>query len=231
MLYSTSVILPFSPFFLAAGFGWSGIGFTFISSTGRRAIGLGEGRAGRNDPLFRRHGAGVSSPCLDAAGVDVLFRFASRDDRPSRQLPVRPPGSCACSFGLGVPTTTSLASGSCCSFSATSSSSALQVLSTRHGFLTFGYSHSFTLVACGGGGGGGGGFSTVTDARSRSRQATRVGTSCADTDVPDAAPVVLSVAVFPLPEILPPLAVHPPTVTGTLSGLVQEQVIVAVPPA
>jgi hypothetical protein len=44
---------------------------------------------------------------------------------------------------------------------------------------------------------------------------------------PEEAPLVLSVPVLPLPEMLPPLAVHPPTVTGTLSGLVQEQVMVA----
>jgi len=36
------------------------------------------------------------------------------------------------------------------------------VLSTRQGFLRLGYSHSFTLLACGGGGGGGGGLLTVT---------------------------------------------------------------------
>jgi hypothetical protein len=45
--------------------------------------------------------------------------------------------------------------------------------------------------------------------------------------VPAGAPVVLRVAEFPLPERLPPLAVQPPTVTGTLSGLVQVQVMVA----
>jgi hypothetical protein len=48
---------------------------------------------------------------------------------------------------------------------------------------------------------------------------------------PEAAPVVLRVAVLPLPDMLPPLAVHPPTVTGTLSGLVQVHVIVDVAPA
>ena len=48
---------------------------------------------------------------------------------------------------------------------------------------------------------------------------------------PDEAPVVVRVAEFPLPEMLPPLAVHPPTVTGTLSGLVQVQVMVAEVPA
>jgi hypothetical protein len=37
--------------------------------------------------------------------------------------------------------------------------------------------------------------------------------------------------VLPLPEMLPRLAVQPPTVTGTLSGLVHAQVIVEFPPA
>jgi hypothetical protein len=49
--------------------------------------------------------------------------------------------------------------------------------------------------------------------------------------VPGEAPLVLKVAEFPLPEMLPPVAFHPPTVTGTLSGLVQVQVTVTVPPA
>jgi hypothetical protein len=48
---------------------------------------------------------------------------------------------------------------------------------------------------------------------------------------PDEAPVVFRVAEFPLPEILPPLEVHPPTVTGTLSGLVQAQVMMDEVPA
>ena len=39
------------------------------------------------------------------------------------------------------------------------------------------------------------------------------------------------VAVLPLPETLPLLAVQPLTVTGTLSGLVQVQVMVELPPA
>ena len=48
---------------------------------------------------------------------------------------------------------------------------------------------------------------------------------------PDKAPVVFRVAEFPMPEMLPPLEVHPPTVTGTLSGLVQLQVMVDGVPA
>jgi hypothetical protein len=48
---------------------------------------------------------------------------------------------------------------------------------------------------------------------------------------PEAAPAVLRVAEFPFPERLPPLAFHPLIVTGTLSGLVQEQLIVDEVPA
>ncbi len=48
---------------------------------------------------------------------------------------------------------------------------------------------------------------------------------------PDAAPVVVSVAEFPLPAMLPALEVQPPTVTVALSGLVQEHVIVEGVPA
>jgi len=49
--------------------------------------------------------------------------------------------------------------------------------------------------------------------------------------VPADAPVVSRVAVLPLPETVPPLAVQPLTFTGTLSGLVQVQVMVELPPA
>ena len=48
---------------------------------------------------------------------------------------------------------------------------------------------------------------------------------------PAGAPVVFSVPVLPSPEIVPPLAVQLLTVTGTLSGLVQVQVMVAGVPA
>jgi hypothetical protein len=86
------------------------------------------------------------------------------------------------------------------------------------------------LVACGGGGGGGGGFSTVTELvveAVKPRESVQVALMVIG---PEEAPVVERVAEFPLPEILPPLAVHPPTVTGTLSGLVQLQLMVAEPP-
>ena len=42
---------------------------------------------------------------------------------------------------------------------------------------------------------------------------------------------MLSDAVDPLPETLPPVEVQLLTVTGTLSGLVQVQVMVELPPA
>src|SRR5258706_15199494 len=87
----------------------------------------------------------------------------------------------------------------------------------------FGYWHSFNLLACGGGGGG---FSTVTELvveAVRPRESVQVALIVMG---PAEAPVVFSVAAVPLPEMLPPLAGHPPTVTGTLSGLVQARLIV-----
>src|SRR6202795_2305671 len=63
------------------------------------------------------------------------------------------------SVGSALPTMTSLLSGFCCRFLATSSKMALQVLSTRQGFFSLGKSHWLSLDAFGGGGGG---FSTVT---------------------------------------------------------------------
>jgi hypothetical protein len=105
---------------------------------------------------------------------------------------------------------------------------ALQVLSTRHGFTLLGNSHSLSLLASGGGGGG---FSTVTWAEFeavRPRESVQVALAVI---VPEGAPVVLRVAVPPSPEMVPPLAVQPLTVTGTLSGLVQVQVSVEGVPA
>ena len=118
---------------------------------------------------------------------------------------------------------TSLASGSCCSRAATSSSTALQVLSTRQGLTLLGNSHSLSLLACGGGGGG---TSTVTwlePVAVRPRESVQVALTVIG---PAGAPVVLSVAVPPSPETLPPVADQPPIVTGTLSGVVQVQVTV-----
>jgi hypothetical protein len=91
-----------------------------------------------------------------------------------------------------------------------------------------GYAHSFTLLACGGGGGG---FSTVTKLvveAVKPRESVQVAPIVMG---PDEAPVVFRVAEFPLPEMLPPLEVHPPIVTGTLSGLVQVQLMVDEVPA
>jgi len=88
-------------------------------------------------------------------------------------------------------------------------------------------SHSLSLLACGGGGGG---TSTVTwlEAEAVSpRESVQVALTVIG---PADAPVVFNVPVFPLPETLPPVAVHPPTVTGTLSGLVQVQEIVLLAP-
>jgi hypothetical protein len=87
------------------------------------------------------------------------------------------------------------------------------------------------LLACGGGGGGGGGFFTdaeVDVAVFKPRESVQVALTVM---VPGDAPVVLRVAELPLPEMLPPLALHPATVTGTPSGLVQVQVTVTGVPA
>jgi chorismate mutase len=48
---------------------------------------------------------------------------------------------------------------------------------------------------------------------------------------PADAPAVFNVAELPSPETVPLLAVQPLTVTGTLSGLVQVQVMLELPPA
>jgi hypothetical protein len=102
-------------------------------------------------------------------------------------------------------------------------------LSTRHGLLTLGYAHSFTLVACGGGGGGGFSIVTVLEVEAdKPRESVQMAPIVMG---PEEAPAVFRVAEFPLPEILPPLEVHPPTVTGTLSGLVQTQLMVEDVPA
>ena len=72
-----------------------------------------------------------------------------------------------------------------------------------------------------------GGFSTVTELvvePVNPRESVQVALMVMG---PGDAPLVFNVAEFPLPEILPPLEVHPPTVTGTLSGLVQVQLMVA----
>ena len=96
----------------------------------------------------------------------------------------------------------------CCRFLATSSSLPLHSLSTRHGFLILAMlakSHSVSLLACGGGGGGG--FSTVTcvvPCEVRPRESLQVAFTVM---VPAEAPVVFRVALGPLPEMVPPVAV------------------------
>jgi hypothetical protein len=97
--------------------------------------------------------------------------------------------------------------------------------------LTLGYSHSFSLLACGGGGGGGGGLLTVTVLvleAVKPRESVQVALIVIG---PGEAPVVFRVPELPLPEMLPPVEVQLPTVTVALSGLVHVQVIVADPPA
>jgi len=76
-------------------------------------------------------------------------------------------------------------------------------------------------------GGGGGGFSTMTceeEFAVKPRESVQVAFTVIG---PGDAPEVFRVATLPLPETLPPLALQPETVTGTPSGLVQLQVIVA----
>ncbi|MGA8488840.1 MAG: hypothetical protein WB711_00375, partial [Terriglobales bacterium] len=92
----------------------------------------------------------------------------------------------------------------------------------------FAKSQSVSLLACGGGGGG---FSTVTCVEA-GVLSPRESVQVADTVTgPGDAPVVLRVAVLPLPEMVPLVAAQLATVTGTLSGLVHVQVMLELPPA
>src|SRR5438128_682226 len=132
------------------------------------------------------------------------------------------------SAGSWLPTITSLESGSCCKRWATSSSTALQVLSTRHGFFSLGKSQELSLLACGGGGGG----TSMVTVEEAGVFKLRVSVQVALIVMgPAGAPFVFKVAVFPLPEIVPPLAVQLLTFTSTLSALLHSQVIVAGVPA
>src|SRR6266478_8484221 len=98
------------------------------------------------------------------------------------------------SVGSALPTITSLASGSRCKRRATSSSIALQVLSTRHGFTLLGKSHSLSLLDCGGGGGGTSTVTVLELAAVRPRESVHVAFTVIG---PAPAPVVLRVAVPP----------------------------------
>jgi hypothetical protein len=92
----------------------------------------------------------------------------------------------------------------------------------------FAKSQSVSLLACGGGGGR---FSTVTCVEAGVLSPRESVHAAVTVIAPGDAPVVLRVPVLPLPETLPLVAVQLPTVTWTLSGLVQLQVIVELPPA
>ena len=117
---------------------------------------------------------------------------------------------------------TSFASASCCRRRATSSRMALQVLSTRHGFILFGKSHWLNLLDFGGGGGG------ILDVRLRRgirRQATRIGTSRVDRDRSCEKRRSWSGSLrCRCRKPCRRSTVQPDTVTGTPSGLVQVQV-------
>src|SRR5579863_7940945 len=105
---------------------------------------------------------------------------------------------------------------------------ALQVLSTRQGFFSLGKSHWLSLAALGGGGGG---FSTVAWVEAwpvKPRESVQVAVTVIG---PGWAPSVVRVAVVPLPERCPPVAVQLETLTGTPSGLVQLQLTVTLAPA
>src|SRR5207302_7060695 len=90
-----------------------------------------------------------SMPCL--ASPPVRYALESTARSAARFLRF--------SAGSALPTMISLLSGFCCRFFATSSKTALQVLSTLQGFFSLGKSHWLSFDAWGGGGGG---FSTVT---------------------------------------------------------------------
>src|SRR5437879_2511834 len=110
------------------------------------------------------------------------------------------------SVGSALPTITSFASASCCIRRATSSRIALQVLSTRQGFFSFGKSHWLSLLALGGGGGG---FSTVTcdeEFAVKPRESVQVALTVI---WPGDAPVVLRVPVLPLPATVRRVALQP----------------------
>src|SRR5260370_40450857 len=79
-------------------------------------------------------------------------------------------------------------------------------------------------------GGGGGGISTVTIALAEVLS-PRVSVQTALTVTVAGLGPVLSVAVFPLPEMVPSLAVPLATATGTESGLVHVQETLTVAPA
>jgi len=88
---------------------------------------------------------------------------------------------------------------------------------------------SVSLLACGAGAGGGG-FSTVTCVEAcvfNPRESLQVALTVIG---PGDMPLVFTMAVEPVPAIVPPVVDQLLTVTGTLSGLVQLQVTVVVPP-
>src|SRR5512146_2533524 len=79
--------------------------------------------------------------------------------------------------------------------------------------------------------GEGGGVSTATSAEAvlvRPRESLQVAPTVI---CPGEAPVVFNVAVLPLPETVPALAVQLETLTCMLSGLLQSQLMLTVPPA
>src|SRR5574341_1019267 len=117
---------------------------------------------------------------------------------------------------------TALESASRCRRSATSSSTALQALSTRAVLK----SHSPIWLAIGAGGGAST-FTMVVVASDRPRSSVQVAFTLT---APEGSPAVSRVALSPEPESWPAFALHPPIVTGRLSGLVQLQLMVEASP-
>jgi len=127
----------------------------FIDRLGSRRV---EGRACRHHPILCSLRGTVAGAGLDAGCIDGLLRLTA--ERYAFEFRARSAARfLRFSVGSALPTITSFASASCCIRRATSSRIALQVLSTRHGFFSFGKSHWLSLLVLGGGGGG---FSTVT---------------------------------------------------------------------
>src|SRR5678815_3354239 len=159
-----------------------------------------------------------------------MFCLASPPERYAFELTARSAARFLNFFSASSakPTITSLVSASCCKRRATSSKTALQVLSTLHGFFGFGNSHSLSLLDCGGGGGGTSTLTCVEPAAVSPRESVQVAFTVMG---PAGAPSVFKVAVLPSPDNVPAVAFQPATVTGTPSGLEHVQEMVAGLPA
>src|SRR5207248_8326999 len=135
-------------------------------------------------------------------------------------------GALGFSFSPCSPTSTALEFGLFNKLSAAPSRQPFAALSTRAGLALLLNSNSHTLLAVG----AGGGFSTVTEALPcavNPRSSLQVALTLIG---PAAAPAVSSVAVLPVPLILPLEAVQLLRLTWRPSGLLQSQVMVEASP-